>query len=77
MNTTGGSGSKSIDANQGLTLGGGASIVTDSKDIEAEVALSYKFAGIKATNGDIDWTVLPLDALVFYRLPKASASCSA
>jgi len=70
VNTTGGSGSKSIDANDGVSVGGGASIATDSKDIEAEVALSYKFAGIKATNGDIDWTVLPLDALVFYRLPK-------
>jgi hypothetical protein len=65
-----GSGSKSIDANQGLSLGGGAAIITDSKDIEGEVTLSYKFSGITASNGDIDWSVLPLDALVFYRLPK-------
>jgi hypothetical protein len=60
----------SIDANEGLTIGGGASILTDSKDIEGEVTLSYKFSSITASNGDIDWSVLPLDALVFYRLPK-------
>ena len=60
----------SIHANQGLSIGGGASILTDSKDIEGEVTLSYKFSGITASNGDIDWSVLPLDALVFYRLPK-------
>lgn len=70
VNTTGGSGGKSIDANQGLAVGGGASILMDSKEIEGEVTLAYKFSGITASNGDIDWSVLPLDALVFYRLPK-------
>ncbi len=69
--TTGGSSSsRSIDANQGLSVGGGASILMDSKDIEGEVTLSYKFSSISAQNGDIDWSVLPLDALVFYRFPK-------
>jgi len=60
----------SIHANDGLSIGGGASILTDSKDIQGEVTLSYKFSSISASNGDIDWSVLPLDALVFYRLPK-------
>jgi len=72
VGTTGGTGgsSRTIDANQGLSVGGGASILTDSKDIEAEVTLSYKFTSISAQNGDIKWTMLPLDALVFYRMPK-------
>jgi len=62
--------SESIKANELLYLGGGASIITDSKDIEVEVTLSYKFKNISATNGDIKWTRFPLEALVFYRMPK-------
>jgi hypothetical protein len=59
----------SIKANEGLSLGGGVSIVNDAGDIEAEVTLSYKFATITASNGDLTFSRLPLDALVFYRLP--------
>src|SRR5262249_10568274 len=44
--------------------------LNEAKDIETEVILSYKFSGIHAGNGDIDWSVLPLDALVFYRIPN-------
>jgi outer membrane protein with beta-barrel domain len=62
--------SDSIKAGELLYLGGGASIITDSKDIEVEVTLSYKFKNISATNGDIKWTRYPLEALVFYRFPK-------
>src|SRR5712691_4758091 len=65
-----GSSTKTIRANDGLYFGGGASIVPDMKELEIEVSLSYKFSGITAQNGNIDWSVLPLDALVFYRLPK-------
>src|SRR6266446_5632318 len=61
---------KTINANDGLFFGGGASIVPDMKELEIEVSLSYKFSGITAQNGNVDWSVLPLDALVFYRLPK-------
>jgi hypothetical protein len=53
-----------------LSLGAGASILSDAKDLEGEVTLSYKFAGLSAQNGDINWSVLPLDALVFYRMPN-------
>jgi len=35
-----------------------------------EVSLSYKFFTIAAENGHVDWSVLPLDALVFYRMPS-------
>jgi len=62
-------GTKSIKANEGIFVGGGASILMDSKDIEVEVSVSYRFSTISAQNGDVDWTVVPLDALVFYRLP--------
>jgi hypothetical protein len=66
----GGSDTKKLTAGQGLFLGAGASILSDAKDLEGEVTLSYKFAGITAQNGDITWSVLPLDALLFYRIPN-------
>ena len=65
-----GGSTKSINANEGLYFGGGVSILSDSKDIETELSLSYKFAGINASNGSVDWTRFPLEALVFYRLPQ-------
>ena len=68
--TGGGSSSRSIKANDGIFVGGGASILMDSKVLEVELSASYKFFTIHAQNGDIDWNVLPLDALVFYRLPN-------
>jgi hypothetical protein len=61
---------KKISAGEGLFLGAGASVLSDQKDLELEVTLSYKLSGITAQNGDINWSVLPLDALVFYRLPN-------
>jgi hypothetical protein len=61
---------KTIKAGEGLFLGGGASILSDAKDLELELTLSYKLSGITAQNGDINWSVLPLDALVFYRIPN-------
>ena len=69
VGTTGSGSSDSVTAGQGLALGAGVSILNEAKDIETEVTLSYKFSGIHADNGDVDWTVLPLDALVFYRIP--------
>jgi hypothetical protein len=62
--------SDTIKAGELLYLGGGLSVITDSKDIEVEVTLSYKNDSINASNGKIDWTRYPLDALVFYRMPK-------
>lgn len=70
VNVTGGSSStKSIKAGQGVFLGGGVSVLNDARDIETEVSISYKFSSINANNGDIDFSVFPLDALVFYRMP--------
>jgi len=61
-----GGSTKTIKANDGFFVGGGASFLSDSKVLEIEVSLSYKFFNIVAQDGDIDWTLLPLDALVFY-----------
>src|SRR5262245_11094772 len=61
---------RKLKAGQGLFLGAGASILSDAKDLEGEVTLSYKYANITAQNGDINWSVLPLDGLIFYRMPN-------
>jgi len=61
---------KSIKANEGLYLGGGASWLSDSKDIETELTANVKYTSITAGNGDITWTRIPLEGLVFYRAPK-------
>jgi hypothetical protein len=61
---------KSIKANEGVYLGGGASFLLDSKDIEIETTLSVKYTSIDATNGDVTWTRFPLEVLAFYRMPK-------
>jgi hypothetical protein len=62
--------SESVKANEGFYFGGGASIVTDSKQWEIELSLAYKFSMINASNGDIEFTRVPLEALVFYRFDK-------
>jgi hypothetical protein len=62
--------SDSIKAGELLYFGGGISILADSKEIETELTISYKFDQINASNGDIKFTRYPLDALVFYRFPK-------
>lgn len=62
--------SDTIKANEGLYIGGGASIVTDSKRMEIELSLAYKFSIVSADNGDIEFTRLPLEALAFYRWDK-------
>ena len=68
--SSGSSSTKSVKANEGAFVGLGTSILMDSKKLEAEISLSYKYSSIAAQNANIDWTVLPLDALVFYHLPN-------
>lgn len=58
----------SIRANEGLYLGAGVSVLNDDKDLEFLGTVNYKFTSIHASNGDIDWTRIPLDALLFYRM---------
>lgn len=61
---------ESIKSNEGIFIGGGMAILNEARDIEAEFSLTYKFALIAANNGDLEWTRVPLDALVFYRMPR-------
>jgi len=65
-----GGSTESIKANEGFYVGGGVSILNEARDIEMELSFNYKLGFIAADNGDIDWTRLPLDALVFYRFPS-------
>jgi hypothetical protein len=61
---------RDIKANEGVYLGGGVAIISDAKDWECHLTLAYKFALINADNGDIEWTRVPLEALVFYRFQR-------
>jgi hypothetical protein len=58
----------SIRANEGLYLGGGVSVLNDAGNVEFLGSLSLKYQRIHASNADITWTRIPLDALVFYRM---------
>jgi hypothetical protein len=58
----------SIKANELFYIGAGASVVNDEKNIEFLGTVNYKFAAISASNGDVDWTSVPLNALLFYRM---------
>ena len=62
---------ENVKANEGFYLGGGAAILDEARNMEYHVTLAYKFAVINADNGDIEWTRIPLEALVFYRFPRA------
>jgi hypothetical protein len=60
----------SIRANEGLYIGAGIAVLNDDKNIEFLGTVNYKFAGLHASNGDVDWAQFPVDALVFYRTPQ-------
>lgn len=60
-----------VRANEGFYLGGGATILDEARNMEYHVTLAYKFALVDADNGDIEWSRIPLEALVFYRFPRA------
>jgi hypothetical protein len=60
-----------VRANEGFYLGAGATILDEARNMEYHVTLAYKFALVDADNGDIEWSRIPLEALVFYRFPRA------
>jgi hypothetical protein len=62
--------SESVKANEGLLLGGGASILNESKTLELQVTLAYKLNMVIASNGDITWGRIPIELLAFYRAPR-------
>lgn len=61
---------QTIKANEGVYLGGGGAIVNEGRDWEFHLTLAYKFTMIDASNGDVEWTRFPLEALAFYRFQK-------
>lgn len=61
---------ESIRANEGLYIGGGISVMNEDKDIEFVGTVNYKYQSVSADNGDITWTRIPIDTLLFYRWQK-------
>ena len=59
-----------IKANEGFYLGGGLAVIDDARNLEYHLTLAYKIAVMSAENGDLEFTRVPLEALVFYRFPK-------
>lgn len=59
-----------VKANEGFYLGGGAAFIDDPRNLEYHLTIAYKFAVINASNGDIEWTRFPVEALAFYRFPR-------
>jgi len=59
-----------IRANEGAYLGGGLALVDDARNLEFHLTIAYKLARVSADNGDLEFSRIPLEGLVFYRLPK-------
>jgi len=62
--------SQSVKANEGIYLGGGVSIVPGWYDMVIELSIAWKWTGVTAENGEINWTRYPLEALVFHRVQQ-------
>lgn len=58
---------KTIKANEGFYLGGGVAFLDRDRTWELDLTLAYKFKLINASNGDVTWSTVPFEALVFYR----------
>jgi len=59
-----------VRANDGFYIGGGAVIIDNARNMEYHLTLAYKFASIDGTDGDIQWSRIPLEALAFYRFSR-------
>jgi hypothetical protein len=58
---------KTIKANEGFYLGGGVAFLNEERTWELDLTLAYKFKLINASNGDVTWSSVPFEALLFYR----------
>lgn len=61
---------ETMKANEGFYFGGGLAVSDEARRFEFHLTLAYKFGGIIASNGEIEWTRFPLEALAFYRFQK-------
>lgn len=59
-----------IDAGRGITLGGGVNWNL-SDDFILQTTAAWKFTTIpQASNGDLTWTRIPLEAIAYYNIEK-------
>ena len=66
-----------VKANDGVFVGAGLAIFNTARTVSTEITMSWKFTGIIAENGDIEFTRFPVDALVFYNFAKARIGAGA
>lgn len=57
-----------IKANEGFTIGAGVRVMHPDKHLDTEFTIAWKNEGISASNGNIDFTRYPLEALAFYNM---------
>lgn len=60
--------SSDTDGGEGVALSLGVSI--DAPAVETRLKAGWKYKGISASNGDIDWQRFPIDALVLYKVDQ-------
>jgi len=58
-----------IDAGDGLSLEMGMSIDNPVANFETQLLIGYKFDSDSASNGDITWSMIPITALGFIKIP--------
>ena len=58
--------SAKIKANEGFYLGGGVSILNDTKKLSLDLTAAWKYTSINAVNQTFEFTHFPLEALGFY-----------
>lgn len=54
-----------IKAGDGVYLAAGVGTTFNDGKYDGQVTLGWKTTGISASNGDIDWTRMPLEGLMF------------
>ena len=59
-------GDKTIKANEGFFVGAGFAVRNAAKTLETNITVNWKYTGIHASNGDVNFTRFPVDALLFY-----------
>ncbi|HHB94381.1 MAG TPA: hypothetical protein ENK88_04470 [Campylobacterales bacterium] len=58
-----------IDAGDGLSLEMGMSIDNPVANFETQLLIGYKFDSDSASNGDMTWSIIPISALGFIKVP--------
>lgn len=59
-----------VTAGEGLYFAGGLGVSSGDGKYDGQVTLGWKYRGVSATNGDLDWTRYPLEALGYLNTNK-------